>query len=471
MPVIDPAKNELTLKVVYHGPVSSGKATNLQWLYDNAAEESAAAISTGPDGALTCEMLSPGGSQVTLRLKLCVLSSTASTEHAAAILDAADGIVFVCNSAEGAASANAECLMTLRALMPAAGLDPRTPCVYQFNKRDLPDAADGVRLAEQLAIAGAAHFEAIANRGIGVAETLQAVVHLVLDALAGEPEGPPSAHDSPSTERPFSAGALRAHFSGVRELATEDVLSETELPNFQIVPPMLRTLLIAAKDASARDRISYPLEQQGFTVHCAGDGAAAWALTREHHPWLVVVDAQLPLLDGVSFCRRLRASRVTRHTPVVLLAPRDTDPEDYRDVGADDIVSCGTPLAELLARLHFALRRYESVEASMLDGGISGAVEALGAEGVLRICDQSKVTGTMVARRSGDAHDVEIRFREGRVTGARAREKQGLTAIEVFIAWDHGRFEFVEGDPGSGDPLAASLDELMRAASQEADPT
>jgi two-component system, OmpR family, response regulator MprA len=90
----------------------------------------------------------------------------------------------------------------------------------------------------------------------------------------------------------------------------------------------------------------------------ANDGPRALALALEHHPDLVVLDIQLPGMDGLEVCRRLREGG---REPILMLTARDevSDRVHGLDSGADDYVVKPFALEELMARVRALLRRHE----------------------------------------------------------------------------------------------------------------
>lgn len=117
------------------------------------------------------------------------------------------------------------------------------------------------------------------------------------------------------------------------------------------------TILIAEDDRQVREALERILRFEGYGVVSVGDGAAALGAIDDHQPDAVILDVMMPLVDGLSACRRLRA-RGDR-TPVLMLTARDevTDRVAGLDAGADDYLSKPFALDELLARLRALLRR------------------------------------------------------------------------------------------------------------------
>jgi CheY-like chemotaxis protein/signal recognition particle receptor subunit beta len=252
---------------------------------------------------------------------------------------------------------------------------------------------------------------------------------------------------------------------------------EEDFPDFNTVPEMLRTALIADEDASFRQRLALPLAAQGFQIYEASDGSEAWRLATEHRPWLMLADLGMPEVDGFEFCRRVRANSLLSHTPLVFISGSDRYKDRYRamQLGADDFLSKQTPIRELLIRIQLLLTRYSDLGAAVgkrvgaaggaVAGALEGQIEVFGAPGVLQICNQGRLTGIFTARAqedSGESAKVAVfGFRDGEIITATVQELTGPEAVYAFLAWNRGQFKFVPGDPGTGAPLAQSVEHLI----------
>lgn len=98
------------------------------------------------------------------------------------------------------------------------------------------------------------------------------------------------------------------------------------------------------------------LEKNGFRVQTAGDGPTALAAARHHRPDLVVLDLNLPGMDGLDVCRALRRQSAV---PIIMLTARveETDRLIGLELGADDYISKPFSPRELVARVRAVLRR------------------------------------------------------------------------------------------------------------------
>jgi two-component system alkaline phosphatase synthesis response regulator PhoP len=115
------------------------------------------------------------------------------------------------------------------------------------------------------------------------------------------------------------------------------------------------------------------LERGGFRVTTAADGPAALAIARVDKPDLIVLDLNLPGMDGLDVCRRLRRES---DVPIIMLTARvgETDRLIGLELGADDYIVKPFSPRELVARVRAVLRR---AQGGILQPGLirAGALE------------------------------------------------------------------------------------------------
>jgi len=116
-------------------------------------------------------------------------------------------------------------------------------------------------------------------------------------------------------------------------------------------------VLVAEDEEGTRMTLTHVLRVEGYEVDEARDGIEAARLGADGDYALVLLDVEMPGLDGVEVCRRIRAARPT--VPIMMLTGRDTELDAIRglDAGADDYVSKPFRLQELLARVRAHVRR------------------------------------------------------------------------------------------------------------------
>jgi len=121
-------------------------------------------------------------------------------------------------------------------------------------------------------------------------------------------------------------------------------------------------ILVADDDMMIRLLMRESLEQSGFEVMEAEDGAKAIQRFTETLPEIVLMDVEMPKMDGFSACAALRRLPHGQDTPVILVTGHD-DPETVNrafDVGATDFLSKPINWANLGRRVHYILRASRS---------------------------------------------------------------------------------------------------------------
>ncbi|MBD3884987.1 response regulator [Phormidium tenue FACHB-886] len=126
----------------------------------------------------------------------------------------------------------------------------------------------------------------------------------------------------------------------------------------------MRVLLIE-DDKAIAELLRQSLTAQHYLVEVAADGQAGWDLAEAFEYDLILLDLILPKLDGIRFCRRLRAQGngrsqlLNQNTPILLMTAEDGSRHRVAglDAGADDYIVKPFDLDELLARVRALLRR------------------------------------------------------------------------------------------------------------------
>jgi len=114
--------------------------------------------------------------------------------------------------------------------------------------------------------------------------------------------------------------------------------------------------LIVDDDRVLADVLAFTMRREGFQVVLAYDGEAALRCWSEEQPDLIVLDVNMPRLDGFAVCRRIRAEA---DTPIILLTVRSEEDDIVRGLGlgADDYITKPFSPRQLVARAHAVLRR------------------------------------------------------------------------------------------------------------------
>ena len=136
-------------------------------------------------------------------------------------------------------------------------------------------------------------------------------------------------------------------------------------------------ILVVDDEKTLVKGIKFNLENEGYQVECAYDGAAAVELARNNKFDLLILDVMMPEVDGLEACMRIREFS---NVPIILLTAK-SETEDKvlgLNVGADDYITKPFVPVEVLARVRSQLRRYdrlgskpETVDGNLTVGGVT----------------------------------------------------------------------------------------------------
>jgi DNA-binding response OmpR family regulator len=117
--------------------------------------------------------------------------------------------------------------------------------------------------------------------------------------------------------------------------------------------------LIVDDDLALADVVSFTMRRAGFEVIVAHDGQTALDRWREAEPDLIILDINLPKLNGLAVCQRIRSEA---STPIIILSVRGEEDDVVKglELGADDYIVKPFSPRQLVARSEAVLRRSET---------------------------------------------------------------------------------------------------------------
>jgi mutual gliding-motility protein MglA len=191
VPFINFPAREINCKLVYYGPGLGGKTANLQWIYDHTGQNAKGkmvSLATETDRTLFFDFLPLDlGTVRGFKTRFHLYTVPGQVFYDASrklILKGVDGVVFVADSQIERMEANLESVDNLKINLKEQGYElEKIPYVVQYNKRDLPNAAPLDEMRRLLNPMGVPDFEACANIGKGVFDTLKATAKGVLTDL------------------------------------------------------------------------------------------------------------------------------------------------------------------------------------------------------------------------------------------------------------------------------------------------
>jgi DNA-binding response OmpR family regulator len=121
-------------------------------------------------------------------------------------------------------------------------------------------------------------------------------------------------------------------------------------------------ILIVDDDRVLADILAYTFRRDDFQVVLAYDGLSALSMFAQEQPELVILDVNLPGMDGFTVCHQIRQES---DTPIIMLTVRGEDDDIVHglELGADDYVPKPFSPRQLVARAHAVLRRFKQTSA------------------------------------------------------------------------------------------------------------
>lgn len=129
-----------------------------------------------------------------------------------------------------------------------------------------------------------------------------------------------------------------------------------------------KIILIAEDEPALRRMLATDLENEGYEVLSAQDGTAALAMVKNSPPDLIITDVLMPNMDGFSFYKELKKSKVTSEIPVLILTARGKMEDSFRVMGADDFVAKPFQSEDLVQKIKLLLGRVKAPEVKQQSG-------------------------------------------------------------------------------------------------------
>jgi DNA-binding response OmpR family regulator len=121
-------------------------------------------------------------------------------------------------------------------------------------------------------------------------------------------------------------------------------------------------ILVVDDDRVLADVVAFTLRRDGYEVIKAYDGRSGLQRWKDDSPDLIILDVNMPKMDGFTVCRQIREQA---HTPIILLTVRAEENDIVKglDIGADDYVVKPFSPRQLVARVRAVLRRVGGISA------------------------------------------------------------------------------------------------------------
>lgn len=191
MSFINDKTKEINCKIVYFGPAGSGKSTTLRHIYNDVnkgAKGEMVSLSTTQDHTLFFDFVPLNLGKVkgyTVRLHLYTVPGEIGYQQSRMLISkGVDGVVFVADSQLTRMDSNIASLAGLKKVLTTEGQDlSNTPCVFQYNKRDMPNVVPFDEMRRYLNPSNKNDFETVATIGQGIFEAFTEISKQVVKGM------------------------------------------------------------------------------------------------------------------------------------------------------------------------------------------------------------------------------------------------------------------------------------------------
>lgn len=215
-------------------------------------------------------------------------------------------------------------------------------------------------------------------------------------------------------------------------------------------------ILVVDDDPAIHEVLDGYLGISGYALEHAENGEEGVEKMLAHPPDLLIVDVQMPILDGFGLLERVKANPLLAHIPVIMLSSLNRPNIKVKglQLGADDYVVKPFDASELMARVSVALRR--SLERQELEDTFSGR---LGEVTLVELL-QTMAHGDKSGRIQLLDMDAEILLHSRSVVSIRLRTLEGPEALKRLLLAEHGRFR-IHFEKVDATEIVGSIEDLL----------
>jgi len=233
-------------------------------------------------------------------------------------------------------------------------------------------------------------------------------------------------------------------------------------------------ILVVDDELDNRVMMRYFLESWGYAVSLAADGQEALEKVSVDPPALVLLDLEMPVMNGFEACDKLKSNPETEHIPIIMFTGLERTEDKVKGIrkGADDYVVKTVDPEELQARIEMILRRARrpATQPEPADSGskaLSGSLNDLYFPEAMQLIVAYGKSG--VLRLTNGPLEGRVYLNDGHVVHAELETKVGEEAFYEMALWRSGRFSFQVGPASAQKTIHKSATNLLLEATRRLD--
>lgn len=226
-----------------------------------------------------------------------------------------------------------------------------------------------------------------------------------------------------------------------------------------------------------RVMMRYFLESWGYEVELAANGQEALERVAARRPSLVLLDLEMPVMDGFETCNRLKDNPETEQIPVIMFTGLESTADKVKGIrrGADDYVVKTVDPEEIQARIEMILRRTRRYEGAqtverdvvLSEAVLSGSLDEKNFPEAFQLALAYGQSGVLVVKRDG--LEGRVFLVGGNVVHAEFGHLEGEDAFYELAVWNRGSFSYVVSDACPRTTISGSGTSLLMEATRRMD--
>lgn len=235
-------------------------------------------------------------------------------------------------------------------------------------------------------------------------------------------------------------------------------------------------VLMVDDELDNRVMMRHFLESWGYEVELAANGEEALEKVEARRPALVLLDLEMPVMDGLEACQRLKDNPITESIPVMMFTGLESTSDKVKGIrkGADDYVVKTVDPEEIQARIEMVLRRTRRYQATpsadevvATDAVISGSLDEKSFPEAFQLAMAYGRSGTLLLRNAN--FEARVYLRDDDVVHAEAGEFRGEEAVYELALWNQGQFHYIVGEVATEVTIRQSGTSLLMEATRRMD--
>ncbi len=190
--------------------------------------------------------------------------------------------------------------------------------------------------------------------------------------------------------------------------------------------------------------LSVNLKKNGYEVLKSYSGKQAFEILSSEKPDMILLDIILPDMNGINILRKIKADKILRDIPVILLSgvSQPATKVEGLKLGAEDYITKPFSMDELLARIELHIKRKQVPSLPDVPPTLGGDLSTVSLKDIIDIFLFERWTGKIILE--SDGSKGEMVFKDGNLISSKCDGVSGESAMDRMLKWHKGKFVIIK---------------------------